>query len=130
VVERPAYDPLLGALQLLGARIIRFERRWEDRWQVDPDRVRAKLSPRTKLVVITSPHNPTGVLVAPEVIDRIAANAAGVGAHLLVDEVYLDSVYGDRPSPAATRHETAISTNSLTKSYGLPGSGRDGSWPS
>lgn len=121
LVERPGYDPLLGALRLLGARVLRFERRREDRWGVDPDRVRAMLSPRTKLVVITSPHNPTGVVVMPEVIDRIAGDAAAVGAHLLVDEVYLDSVYNDTPAPAATRHERAISTNSLTKSYGLPG---------
>lgn len=121
VVERPAYDPILGALKLLGTRLIRFDRRWEDRWEVDPDRVRSLLSPRTKLVVITSPHNPTGVVVTTGVIDRLAADAAAVGAYLLVDEVYLDSVYADRPAPAATRHAAAISTNSLTKSYGLPG---------
>jgi aspartate/methionine/tyrosine aminotransferase len=121
VVERPVYDPLVGALELLGARIIRFDRRWEDRWAVDPDRVRAALSPRTKLVVLTSPHNPTGVVIPTEVIDRLAADASAVGAYVLVDEVYLDSVYGNRPPPAATRHEALVSTNSLTKSYGLSG---------
>lgn len=121
IVERPGYDPLLGALELLGARIVRFDRRLDDRWAIDPDRVRAALTPRTRLVVITSPHNPTGVLASPDVIDRLVADAAAVGAHVLVDEVYLDSVYGERPAPAATRHERLISTNSLTKSYGFSG---------
>jgi aspartate/methionine/tyrosine aminotransferase len=121
VVERPGYDPLLGALTLLGARIVRFERPFGEHWAIDPDRVRAALTPRTRLVVITSPHNPTGVLTPPAVIDRLAADAAAVGAHVLVDEVYLDSVYDERPAPAATRHERLISTNSLTKSYGLSG---------
>ena len=41
VVERPGYDPLLGALELIGARITRFERRREDRWAIDPDRVQS-----------------------------------------------------------------------------------------
>jgi len=121
LVERPGYDPLLGALRLLGARIVRFERRREDRWAVDPDRVRAAMSPKTRLVVVTSPHNPTGVLIPPAVLDRIAADAAERGAHVVVDEVYLDSVFRDRPAPAATRHEALISTNSLTKCYGLSG---------
>ena len=121
VVERPGYDPLLGALELIGARIIRFERRREDRWAIDPDRVKAAITSRTRLVVITSPHNPTGVLTPAGVIDRIVEHAAAVGAHVLVDEVYLDSVYHDPPAPAATRHELLLSTNSLTKSYGLAG---------
>lgn len=121
VVERPGYDPLLGALELLGARVRRFERRWEDRWAVDPDRVRAALTSRTRLVVVTSPHNPTGVLVSSDALDRIAEDAAAVGARVLVDEVYLDAVYVNRPVPAFTRHEAFVSTNSLTKSYGLAG---------
>lgn len=121
VVERPGYDPLLGALELLGTRVVRFDRRWEDRWVVDPDRVRAAMSARTRLVVLTSPHNPTGVLIATEILDRLAADAAAIGAHVLVDEVYLDAVYTGRPVPAATRHEALITTNSLTKSYGLGG---------
>ena len=121
IVERPGYDPLIGALELVGARILRFERRREERWVIDPERVRAAITARTRLVVITSPHNPTGVLTPPDVIDRLAEDAAGVGARVLVDEVYLDSAYRDRPAPAATRHEALISTNSLTKSYGLGG---------
>ena len=121
LVERPGYDPLLGALELIGARIIRFERRREDRWAIDPERVKAAITARTRLVVITSPHNPTGVLTPPEVIDRIVEHAGSVGAHVMVDEVYLDSVYGDRPAPAVTRHELLLSTSSLTKSYGLGG---------
>ena len=80
VVERPAYDPLLGALELLGARVVRFERTREDRWAVDPDRIRRVLSPRTRLVVLTSPHNPTGVLIPGDILDRIANDAAAVGA--------------------------------------------------
>src|SRR4029077_17118893 len=86
LVERPAYDPLLGALKLLGARIARFDRRREDGWAVDPDRVRAALSPKTRLVVLTSPHNPTGILIPPAVLDRIATDPASRGGHGVGDQ--------------------------------------------
>ncbi len=121
VVERPGYDPLLGALALLGADLRRFDRRPQDGWAVDPDRVAAAITERTRLVVVTSPHNPTGVLVAPGALAALTRRAESAGAYLLVDEVYQDAVYGDRPVPAGTTHPRLITTNSLTKAYGLPG---------
>jgi hypothetical protein len=121
LVEQPAYDPLLGALRMLGADIVRFERTWEDRWAVDPDRIGASITPRTRLIVLTSPHNPSGVLIDGSTLDAVGMHAARVDAHVLVDEVYLDAVYENRPAPAATRGEVFVSTNSLTKAYGLSG---------
>jgi hypothetical protein len=106
---------------MLGADIVRFERTWEDRWAVDPDRIGASITPRTRLIVLTSPHNPTGVVVPGEVLDDLARLARDVGARILVDEVYLDAVYEGRPPPAATRDEVFVTTNSLTKAYGLSG---------
>jgi len=121
LIERPAYDPMLGALRFLGARITRFDRTFEEGWQVDPERVTAALSPATRLVLLTSPHNPSGALVPQEVLRAIGRAADRVGAYVLVDEVYLEGVYGDRPPPAATLGQSFISTNSLTKAYGLSG---------
>ena len=118
LVERPGYDPLLGAARLLGARTVRFERAFEDNYALDPARVRAALTPRTRLIVITSPHNPTGVAVDPAALDEVGRIAEAAGAHVLVDEVYRD-VTGDAGPPAATRGDVFITTNSLTKSYGL-----------
>ena len=121
LVERPAYDPLLGALRLLGARITRFERRFEDGYAVDADMVADALTPRTRLVVLTSPHNPSGALVSEDALRALAAIAERTGARVLMDEVYLDAVYGRRPAPAMRYCDRFISTSSLTKSYGLAG---------
>jgi aspartate/methionine/tyrosine aminotransferase len=118
LVERPGYDPLMGAARLLGARTIRFDRRYEDGFALDPDRVRRALTPRTKVIVITSPHNPSGVAADPAVLDEIGTIAARAGAHVVVDEVYKDAT-GDRTPPAAARGEVFATTSSLTKSYGL-----------
>lgn len=121
LVERPGYDPLLGALRLLGANVTRFDRTFEDAYDVDPDRLAAALTPRTRLIVLTSPHNPSGALVSATSLNQVAQLAARVGAKVVVDEVYLDGVYGNRPGPAANLSDTFVSTNSLTKAYGLSG---------
>jgi hypothetical protein len=120
LVERPAYDPLLGAARLLGATVSRFERRFEDGFAVDPERIDAALTPKTRLVVITSPHNPSGAVVGGEELDAIAELAARRGVHVLVDEVYLDTI-SPRPQAAANRSDRLLSTGSLTKAYGLAG---------
>src|SRR5262249_8892515 len=74
--------------------------------------------PRTRLIVITTPHNPSGVPVDTAALDEIGRIAERAGAHVLVDEVYRD-VTGDTSAPAAARGDVFVTTNSLTKSWGL-----------
>jgi len=131
LVERPGYDPLLGAPRLLGAGVARFDRDFAGGFALDPDRVRRALTPRTRLIIITSPHNPTGVVVEDDALDEVGRIAAAQGAHVLVDEVYLDAsaaVPENRDAAdaaptltAAGRGDVFLTTSSLTKSYGLAG---------
>jgi aspartate/methionine/tyrosine aminotransferase len=118
LVERPGYDPLLGAARLLGATTTRFDRRFEDGYALDPDRVRRAMTPRTTVIVVTTPHNPSGVAADAGALDEIGRLAARQGAIVLVDEVYKD-VTGDVSPPAAMRSDVFVTTSSLTKSYGL-----------
>lgn len=120
LIERPGYDPLAGAARLMGARVIEYERRFEGGYALDPGAVAAAFTPRTKLVVVTTPHNPSGALAEETALREIGSLAADRGAHVLVDEVYLDAA--DRPRPTAAHLGDAfIVTSSLTKSYGLAG---------
>jgi aspartate/methionine/tyrosine aminotransferase len=121
LVEQPAYDPLLAVAGSVGARVLRFERRFEDRYALDPGRVARAMTSSTRLVMLTQPHNPTSGLSDDEAIAEIAAAAARRGAYVLVDEVYLDAARGCGARPAALLADNIISTNSLTKSYGLAG---------
>jgi aspartate/methionine/tyrosine aminotransferase len=118
LVERPGYDPLLGAPRLLGANIIRFDRRFEDGFALDPDRVAEVITPRTRLVILTGPHNPSGAFADRDALAAIGRIAAAAGARVLVDEVYLDAARSE-VRLAATLGDTFVSTSSLTKSYGL-----------
>jgi len=120
LVERPGYDPLMEAARLLGANVNQFDRIFEDQYALDPDRVKAAMTPRTKLIVVTTPHNPTGVIAAPEALREVGRIAAANDAHVVVDEVYLDT--SARPvRPAVQLGDRFIVTSSLTKSYGLAG---------
>ncbi len=117
--ERPGYDPLAAAARMLGASVTRFDRRFEDGWRLDPERIEAALTSRTRAVVLSNPHNPSGTLASAEEITEIGRVAEGRGVAVLVDEVYLDLVADEPVAPAATLSPVFVSTNSLTKAYGL-----------
>lgn len=126
LIERPSYDPLIGACLLMGAHVRRFERRFETRYQIDLDELRRLMTSRTKLIVVTTPHNPSGARLDTAALDGLGRLAEQAGAFVLADEVYLDAAAAVRdehgPALSAARLDGPfIVTNSLTKSYGLAG---------
>ena len=126
LMESPGYDPLAGAVKLMGGAINTFTRRAEDGFAVNPDAVRAALTPTTKLVIVTSPHNPSGLPMDRATLQALDKVSADTGVQILVDEAYLDIARLMQPDPekfprAAAMSERLISTSSLTKSYGLNG---------
>jgi aspartate/methionine/tyrosine aminotransferase len=118
VVEEPGYDPLVAAAEMLGARVVRFERRFMEGWRLDPDRIDRAVTPKTRAVVFSSPHNPSGVVAGVDELREIGHRAERAGWIGIADEVYLDLVPGAH-APAATLSPALVSTNSLTKAYGL-----------
>ena len=120
LVEHPTYDPLLGAASFLGADIKRFDRKPRDGFRLDVSAIEQVLSPKTRLIVITNLHNPSGALAEESELRALGDLAAKVGARVLIDEVYLDSAVPPRPSAVHLGPQFVI-TNSLTKVYGLSG---------
>ncbi|MBT3326504.1 MAG: aminotransferase class I/II-fold pyridoxal phosphate-dependent enzyme [Gemmatimonadales bacterium] len=121
LVEWPGYDPHMGAARFLGANVTTFQRGWEQGFALDADEVAASITSETRAIVLTNLHNPSGAYAEPEALVEVGKLAKVVGAKVIVDEVYLDALEGVDNSPAATRDDVFISTNSLTKSYGLAG---------
>jgi aspartate/methionine/tyrosine aminotransferase len=121
LIEQPTYEPLLAVARYLGAEVKRFARPFEQGYQPDLDELRRQLSPRTRLIVLTCPHNPSGVVIAPAALRRIGELAAEAGARVLVDEVYRDILFEDAPPSAVHLGAHFIATSSLTKAYGLSG---------
>jgi aspartate/methionine/tyrosine aminotransferase len=121
VVEQPAYEPLLRVPEAFGYRVRRFERRFEDGFRIDPDRFAAMVTARTRLAIISNLHNPSGIGIDLKTIRSMARRLAQVGAYLLVDEVYLECLWGRQTESCVHAGSNVITTNSLTKAYGLDG---------
>ena len=121
LIEHPTYELLESTAEYLGATLRRFERRFEDGFRIDPVEVEHNITPRTKLVVITNLHNPTGAYADEATIRAVGEIAKRHGARVLVDEVYLETFYGNRPRTAFHLGEHFLITSSLTKAFGLSG---------
>jgi aspartate/methionine/tyrosine aminotransferase len=121
LIEHPTYELLTAAASYLGAELKTFARREEKGYALDPAEVRRVLSSKTKLIVLTNLHNPTSVLTSDSMLREVGDLARSVGAHVLVDEVYLDAVYENTPRTSYHLGPEFVVTNSLTKVYGLSG---------
>ena len=122
LVEEPAYEPLRSIPLLSGARVDRFPRTFENRYRIDRERFLRAITPETRLVILSDPHNPSGVLLSHEEREWLAETAEKNDVDILVDEVYLDFAQSeDEPVfPHALLYgERLISVSSLTKVYGL-----------
>jgi aspartate/methionine/tyrosine aminotransferase len=121
LIEQPAYDPLLRVAEYLGATIRRFPRRLEDGFVLDPREVERHLTPRTRLVVVTNLHNPSGARTPDSRLRLIGDIAQSRNAHVLVDEVYLEACFDPQARSAFHLGSNFIVTSSLTKAFGLSG---------
>jgi aspartate/methionine/tyrosine aminotransferase len=122
LVEDPTYELLNSTLGFLQARVKTFERRPDESWRLDVDRVVAAITPATRLIVLTNLHNPSSALEDDAAIHAVARAADKVGAHVLVDEVYRELTFA--PGEACTSFQAdgnIVVTSSLTKAYGLSG---------
>jgi aspartate/methionine/tyrosine aminotransferase len=119
--EQPAYEPMLAAAQYLGANVRRFVRRFDERFRIDPESLESVVSPETRLIVLTNLHNPSGLLISEAELKQIGEIARGVGARVLVDEVYMETLFEDSPRTAFHLGNEFVVTSSLTKAFGLSG---------
>jgi len=121
LVEHPAYELLPSTLEYLGAKVSYFHRRMEDDFRVNPEEVERQMTPQTRLIVLTNLHNPTGALIDEATLTAVGEIARQHRARVLVDEVYLEAMYEQRPRSAIHLGDHFLVTSSLTKAYGLSG---------
>jgi aspartate/methionine/tyrosine aminotransferase len=125
LIEYPAYEPLVAVAHYLGANVRRFRRRFRNGFRIEFHEIELLVTPRTRLIVLTNLHNPSGALADDATLREFGEIARHVGAHVLVDEVYLEML-AVQPVPVVPRSafllgEEFIVTSSLTKAYGLSG---------
>lgn len=121
LVVHPNYATNIETPRAIGAAIRTLELRFEDGFRLDPDKVSAMITPHTKYLSVTHPHNPTGACLDDDTLKQLARIAEEKGICVLVDETYRDMVFGEQLPLAAEYSPRLISISSLSKTYGLPG---------
>lgn len=118
LVEQPGFDLLSLMAKGAGLKVGALPRRAPD-YRIDPVELESRLTPLTRLVLVTNLHNPSGAVLTPREVASLAEAAAKVGALVVVDEVYGDFARDVFPMPAAALAPNVVTVNSLTKVFGL-----------
>jgi N-succinyldiaminopimelate aminotransferase len=137
VVLEPTYDAYPAVLAMAGARVVRVPLTppatstpgqaagpVRGPWTLDLDRLAAAFSERTRVLLLNSPHNPTGLVLSTAELDRIAALCVAHDVVAVTDEVYEHLVYEGEHVPLATRpgmRERTITISSAGKTFSCTG---------
>jgi capreomycidine synthase len=122
VVLDPLYQQLYSIAEALGCELRRWPLRFENGFAPDLEEARRLIGPRTRMVVVNFPHNPTGATMTPEQQRELIEICSRSGAYLVWDMAFGDLTYGEPPLPdPGLSYERAVSMGTLSKAYGLPG---------
>ncbi len=125
IIPNPSWLHYFHCAKMAGARVVSLPLREENRFQPDPDELERLVTGRTKMLLLNSPHNPTGAVFSRETLQAIAAIVEKHGLLLLSDEIYEKMIYDRQAhvSPAsfeAVKNQT-ITVNGFSKSYAMTG---------
>jgi methionine aminotransferase len=124
IVLEPCYDSYAPNIELAGGRIVRVPLT-PGRFRPDFERLAAALTPRTRLLLINSPHNPSATAWTASEMQQLAALLAPTKVLLLADEVYEHMVFDDQPHHSVLRWPElaarAVVVSSFGKTYHVTG---------
>jgi len=123
IVHWPCYQSLMEVARSIGCEVTLWKATEENGWALDPDELRQHIQPNTRVIVINTPHNPTGYLMPGDIFQEISRVAEAKGIILFSDEVYRESEYRseDRLPAACDLGDNTVSLGVMSKTYGLPG---------
>lgn len=126
IVIEPAYDSYLPSIRMAGGVPVTVQMRLgEAGYSVPWDQVAAAVTPRTRMIMVNTPHNPTGSILRTDDLDALAEIVAGTDILVLSDEVYEHMVYDGEQHASVSRHpvlaERAFVVSSFGKTYHVTG---------
>jgi aspartate/methionine/tyrosine aminotransferase len=122
IVISPGYRQVWGLARNMGCCVRELQLRPEDGWRPDLDALEKLAGPKTKMIAVVNPNNPTGTILSDDEMRRVVEICEKTGAWLHADEVYRDTEQAGGPTPSFWgRYDKVIVTNSLSKAYGLAG---------
>jgi aspartate/methionine/tyrosine aminotransferase len=114
----PAYD---ACVRIAEGNPVYYRLPAERDFAFDVEEFKKALTPRTKVVVLISPSNPTGKILTSGDLKQIADVLDGTGIHLITDEIYSDLYFGERPRSASEFYEKTVIVSGLSKSLSMTG---------
>ncbi len=118
LIPTPHYPCYPNFVRFYGGKPVFIPTSARDGWHIDPDRVAAAITPRTKAIIVGSPANPTGAVQPREVMERLAE----LGPTLISDEIYDGLVYdGHRTTSALSVSDDAFVLDGFSKRYAMTG---------
>jgi len=123
VIMLPNYMQIWGVAKNHNLNIRTFNLKEENGWAPDLDELKEAVNPKTKLIAVCNPNNPTGYILSDEEMGAIVSAADSVGAWILADEVYIgaERITSDETKSFYGLYDKVIATGSMSKAYGLPG---------
>lgn len=121
VVSFPNYATNIETPRTLGCDMGYLRLTFDNQFKVNLERLGELMTPETRLVSLTCPHNPTGSMMTKADLERVIELVEANGCYLLFDETYREMTFGEVLPLAASLSPRAISISSLSKTYGLPG---------
>ncbi|PZX27873.1 methionine aminotransferase, PLP-dependent [Cupriavidus phytorum] len=117
IVLEPCYDSYLPAIELAGATAVPVALE-APAFRVPFDKLAAAITPRTRMILVNTPHNPTGTIWRAGDMDQLAQILAGTDILLLSDEVYEHMVYDGQPHESVSRHPELARRSFVISSFG------------
>ena len=125
ILPEPTYSTYADAIKMAGGVRVSLKTRLEENFAIDPDRVRALITPRTRAISLVSPNNPTAAVLAPDVVRELCRIAEEHDIIILADEIYDRFLYEGavHTSPASLPGVGArtMTLNALSKAYAMTG---------
>lgn len=126
IVPDPGFPTYYSVLKPCGVKAVRVPLKEENSFRMTPDDVRSLVTPKTRMIILNSPHNPTGSVMTKEEIEEIAKIAEEFDIYLYSDEIYArmyfaDSVHFSSPSYLDMCKKRTIVANGFSKAFAMTG---------
>lgn len=125
IIPDPCFSTYISVMRFLGVNIVPIPLKEENQFRMDPEDVKKAITPKTKMIIINSPNNPTGSVMTRSELDEISRSSRENGIYLYLDEIYRELIYTDTqmysPSIIDKCREYTIVADGFSKAYAMTG---------
>ncbi len=125
IIPDPCFSTYISVMRFLGVNIVPIPLKEENQFRMDPEDIKKAITPKTKMMIINSPNNPTGSVMTRSELDEISRSARENGIYLYLDEIYRELIYTDTqmysPSILDGCREYTIVADGFSKAYAMTG---------